>query len=254
MNAHALDRLEFPRLRDRVLTWCRSETAQERLSVSEPSASPDLVAQLQRDVAQYREALQEEDLPGEVTFPSVDDLLYRVEKEGAVLETGELHELATFARAVGRLQRFLDKRLSAGRLREQVAALPDLAAFHKQVRRYIDIRGELLERHIPELKRLGSAIRAAQGKVERVAADFMKERAQDYWNVDHPVVREGRIVLPLKSRYQSRVDGVVHEHSQTGQTVFIEPSVLVQANNDLRGAQDRYRQEVFRILKELSAE
>ena len=254
MNAHALDRLEFPRLRERVLTWCRSETAQERLASSEPSASPEVVEQLQRDVAQYREALQEEDLPGEVAFPSVDDLLYRVEKEGAVLETGELHELATFARAVGRLHRFLDKRLSEGRLREQVEALPDLAPFHKQVRRYIDIRGELLERHIPELKRLGSAIRAAQGKVERVAADFMKERAQDYWNVDHPVVREGRIVLPLKSRYQSRVDGVVHEHSQTGQTVFIEPTVLVQANNDLRGAQDRYRQEVFRILKGLSAE
>ncbi|MFW5728499.1 MAG: endonuclease MutS2 [Spirochaetota bacterium] len=257
MNTHALERLEFERLREQVLHWCRSETGRERLRRAAPSADAELVHALQEDVAALRDAMREEDLPGEVSFPAVTELLQRVAKEGAVLEAAELNDLAGFARSAGRLRRFLEKRLprAADRrgIRERVEELPDLSAFHKQIGRYIDVRGELLERHIPELRRLSSAIRAAQSKVERVAGEFMKERSGDYWNVDHPVLREGRIVLPLKARYQSRVDGVVHEHSQTGQTVFIEPSVLVKANNELRGAEDRYRQEVFRILKELSA-
>ncbi len=257
MNTHAVDRLEFERVRDQVLHWCRSETGRERLARAVPSGDSDVVLALQEDVAALREALHEEDLPGEVSFPAVTQLLQQVAKEGAVLDAAELNDLATFARSAGRLRRFLEKRLprAAERrgIRERVEELPDLSAFHKQIGRYIDVRGELLERHIPELRRLSNAIRAAQSRVERVAGDFMKERSQDYWNVDHPVVREGRIVLPLKSRYQSRVDGVVHEHSQTGQTVFMEPTVLVKANNELRGAEDRYRQEVFRILKELSA-
>ena len=257
MNSHALERLEFDRVREQVLHWCRSETGRARLRHAVPSTDTALVLGLQEDVAALREALQEEDLPGEVSFPAVTELLGQVAKEGAVLEAGELNDLATFARSAGRLRRFLEKRLPrAGErrgIRERVEELPDLSAFHKEIGRYIDVRGELLERHIPELRRLSNAIRAAQSRVERVAGEFMKGRSQDYWNVDHPVVREGRIVLPLKSRYQSRVDGVVHEHSQTGQTVFIEPTVLVKANNEVRGAEDRYRQEVFRILKELSA-
>ncbi len=252
MNAHALERLEFNRVREKVVAWCRSESGNSRLSGENPSSDPRVVNRLQDDVAAFRQALEEEDLPGEAVFPGIGETLQRVAKEGAVLEAIELTQLARFARASGRLQRFLMKRLPAGRLREQSAALPDLAPFHKEIGRYIDVRGELLERHIPELKRLSAAIRSAQSSVERVAGEYMQRRGSDYWNVDHPVVREGRIVLPLKARYQSRVEGVVHEHSQTGQTVFVEPAELLRANNELRGAQDRYRQEVFRILKELS--
>lgn len=253
MDTHALERLEFDQVRRAVAAWSRSDRAQRRILEDEPATSRTAVLRLQEDVGACRQALEQDDLPGEISFPEITQLLHRVEKEGAVLEAGQLHELARFAQSLGRLRRFLEKRLPEGPLRERVQTLPELSAFHKEIRRYIDIRGEILERHIPELKRLSSAIRSAQSKVEQVAGQYMRERNGDYWNMDHPVLREGRIVLPLKSRYQSRVDGVVHEHSQTGQTVFVEPSVLVRANNELRAAEDRYRQELFRILKDLSA-
>ena len=66
-------------------------------------------------------------------------------------------------------------------------------------------------------------------------------------------VRNGRYVVPVKAEYRSKFQGIVHDQSGSGATLFMEPSFAVELNNDLNIAQQEEQAEVARILKRLSA-
>ncbi len=75
-----------------------------------------------------------------------------------------------------------------------------------------------------------------------------------YWQTTTPTQRDGRVVLPLKTQYKGRVQGIVHEMSSSGSTLFIEPLEVVEKNNAIVQEENLYRLEVRRILRELTAE
>ena len=66
-------------------------------------------------------------------------------------------------------------------------------------------------------------------------------------------MRDGRYVIPVKAEHKSKFPGIVHDQSQTGATIFIEPQVIVDLNNDLKELEIAEKKEVDRILAELSS-
>ena len=69
-----------------------------------------------------------------------------------------------------------------------------------------------------------------------------------------PAVRDGRLVIPVSPAVKRKFNGIVHDESATGKTVFIEPTAVVDANNRIRELKAAERREVMRILQELTAE
>lgn len=69
-----------------------------------------------------------------------------------------------------------------------------------------------------------------------------------------PTLRDGRLVIPTPSSLRKKIKGIVHDESATGKTIFIEPSVVVEANNHIRELRAEERREIMRILQELSSE
>jgi len=67
-------------------------------------------------------------------------------------------------------------------------------------------------------------------------------------------IRDGRFVLPVKAEYRGQVSGLIHDTSATGQTIFIEPMAIVEANNDIRILEGKEQEEIERIIRELCSE
>ena len=133
-------------------------------------------------------------------------------------------------------------------------AVPRMALLAGLLCDSFDERGELLDDASPELARLRAEVRRRSHGLRRRIAEMVKETDADGLLMDdYYTVRDGRFVLPVKASDKRVLDGIVHGSSNTGQTVYLEPREMVEANNALSLATDAVKREERRILAELSS-
>ena len=119
----------------------------------------------------------------------------------------------------------------------------------------IDSEEEMNDNASPALAAIRRKIRAASARV-REKLDAMVHSAYYQKFLQDPIVtqRAGRFVVPVKAEFRSEVPGLVQDSSGSGATVFVEPMAVVEANNEVRVLQNDEKNEIDRILQELSAE
>jgi DNA mismatch repair protein MutS2 len=215
------------------------------------------VAAVQSAIAltsEARLALDAEGAPPLDGIPDIRPVLGRGAAEGSALEGAELARLIPALEAGPRVQAW-------GRAIRPVAAavagltddLPRLTELHDTLRPALEDDGSLTDRASPRLRQLRQQIRDRR---RRLVADLERMLAAegDRLFADRFVtVRHGRYVLPVRAEARQRVRGIVHDRSQSGQTIFVEPEAFVEANNDLVQALREEEQETARILAELTA-
>ena len=135
-----------------------------------------------------------------------------------------------------------------------VARLHPLPAISSTLARSFDPAGELLDTASPRLGGLRAAVRVAFDRLKR-RLDSLVSSVELGGALQEPIVtlRNGRYVVPVKAEAKGRVKGIVHDSSGSGQTLFIEPLVIVELGNAWREAQLAEQEEIERILDELSA-
>lgn len=113
---------------------------------------------------------------------------------------------------------------------------------------------ELADSASAELASLRRKINQAKLRVRERLDQLIKSPTQSKYLQEALVTqRDGRFVVPVKSEYRSEIKGLVHDTSSSGATLFIEPMAVVEANNEIRVLQAKEKQEVDRIIMELSA-
>ncbi|HRI80731.1 MAG TPA: endonuclease MutS2, partial [Cyclobacteriaceae bacterium] len=127
--------------------------------------------------------------------------------------------------------------------------------FGSAIHSRIDDEGKVRDNASPELSGIRRRIREEESKVRRVAEQIFRKALEQGWAPEgsNPTIRDGRLVIPLTAEHKRKIKGYLIDQSATGQTVFIEPGEVMEANNDLRDLQLAERKEVVRILKELTA-
>jgi DNA mismatch repair protein MutS2 len=173
---------------------------------------------------------------------------------GGVLEPLALRECAALVRAGARTREAVRARAAeAPRLWAIAEALGESAALADRIERAIEPSGAISERASPELaqarERARGLHRALKVQVEGYLADPGMER---HLRDRYFTIRNDRYVLPILASARSAVPGIVHNASQSGQTLFVEPEGMVELGNELSIANAVAAEEEQRILRELS--
>jgi DNA mismatch repair protein MutS2 len=174
--------------------------------------------------------------------------------KGGVLEPVALRECAGLIRAVARTRSALEARSAeVPRLWAVAEPLPGDDRLADRIERCIDPSGAVSDRASPELaaarERARGLHRALKTQVERYLADAeMQQHLRDTYFT----IRNERYVLPVLASSRSAVPGIVHNASQSGQTLFVEPDGMVELGNELAIANATAAEEEARILRELS--
>ncbi len=254
MNAHAERVLEFDNIRTMLVDRCLSEEGSAFVRAQAVLVDAMAVREAQELVAEYRSFLEEGEEPAALRFPAVRGAVKRLQVEGVVLEGYELAGISAFADSAYRLRTAIVRQLAElPRLRELLGELPNLSSLTARINAVIDGAGEVKENEVPSLRAIRKRSVALQQEISRTAAGFISDsRYARVFNSDRPTVRDGRTVLAVATSHKNAIPGVIHEVSGSGQTVFLEPLQLVEKNNALAEAQQEYRRELLRLLRELS--
>jgi DNA mismatch repair protein MutS2 len=175
--------------------------------------------------------------------------------KGGVLEPLALRECAALVRAAARTRALLEARASeAPRLWTLAEPLSPSAALADRIERAIEPSGAISDRASPALAeardRSRGLHRALKAHVEGLLADLEMQR---HLRDTYFTIRNERYVLPVLASARSAVPGIVHNASQSGQTLFVEPESMVELGNELSIASAVAAEEEQRILRELTA-
>ena len=132
--------------------------------------------------------------------------------------------------------------------------MPNMDRVEQRLKRVFDDKGELLDTASPKLASLRNTISKTRDRIKHDIQSILHDKDnQKYFQEAIITQRNNRYVIPVKQEYRQYFNGLIHDRSATGQTLYIEPMRLVELNNDLQEALIGEEQEVLRIYKELSA-
>ena len=179
--------------------------------------------------------------------------LTQLDVQGRPLEPLQLRMVADFVDSVDQARAGIGR---AGDdfpiLRELVAKVTAFKSEVAAVRDAIDPGGDVLDSASPELKRIRNELRQKRQKLRGTLEQYTRGSASKYLQDEVITERNGRFVLMVRAEHRGNVPGIVHGSSTTGATLFMEPAATVEINNDIVELEDREREEILRILLELT--
>jgi DNA mismatch repair protein MutS2 len=255
MNDHALEVLEFERVLGRVARRAASEAGRARVLGLRPRVDPSGVS---RELARVAATMRfVEDAPSWAPgpIPDVREELAALDVDGAVLDPIGLHRLGVVLSSSRLLARELESRAEPypelGTVSDRLVDLPSLVG---AIQRCVDEEGHVLASASGDLKRIRDRLRGAHGKVVRLLEKYLGTLSERFVVSDASVtLRDGRYVIPVRREGRGEVGGIVHDESQTGATLFIEPPVAIEATNRLRDLEREEAREIRRVLGEMTA-
>lgn len=252
LTEYAYEHLGFYEVKGRLEEHATSALGRAMLRRLEPSGDPETVRVLLEQTAQMRKLMARTRIP----LGGLSDLgeLLRRAAKGAVLDTDDLLRISDCVRAARKMKGFmLKRREEAPDLAALVEDLDPSSHLEEEIGRCINDDGEVVDTASRELARIRRSLRATSANLRARLESMTKSSAtRDF--LQEPIVtqRNGRFVLPVRQEHRGRIAGIVHGQSSSGATVFVEPQVAVELNNEIKNLGSEEEREVRRILSELS--
>jgi len=194
---------------------------------------------------------------GPLPLEGLKEILPEVEKaaKGASLSPAELLLVGLTARTGERVRKFFDERRGKyPRLAHHAREIPALRDLAEEIEMKIDSSGNLTDRASPSLGPLRRQLLGIRSRLQKTAEGILSSaKYARHIQEAYATVRSGRLVIPFKAAAKGLFQGIVHDTSQSGQTVFFEPEELVYLNNEVKMAELEVEREIARILAELTA-
>jgi len=247
----------------RLLEWDLVTQRLSELAASEPGRTichqlplldePGLIKLTIAEVSEARELLER---GVNVQLGGVEELgaIDKRARVGAALEGTDLLRVAGLLKTSRNVRRLLENESSRlPKLAERASTLIEHVVLEKEIFAKIERDGRVKDSASDELAQLRDRYRVVHAQIHATIDGMLKNpRYDDILQEDLFTLRSGRFVLPVKAERRGSVDGIVHDISQTGQSVYIEPREITELNNRLRTAELEIEREIYRILLELT--
>jgi len=252
ISGSTLARLEFDAVRG--LLASRTLSAPGRLLAGQlvPLTQPQAVTLALEEVVEAQ-GLLASGLPPLAHSPALKSILKRSAARGSLLAAEQLLEVSAAVETVVRCRSWSDPLEQQSRLAHLCQEMRPLPALLRRLQVSIGARGELLDSASFELGDMRRELRQLRGQIKQQLTRLLAGTEFAGCFQDELItVRNGRYVVPLKADYRGRIKGLVHDESASGQTLYLEPELVLAGNSCLQQLLQEERREERRILLQLS--
>ena len=250
MEEKSLSTLEYTKILKSLSECAKNDDAKTMAEELKPSS----------DFREVERALAETDAavtmslkfgsPEILRVEPVDGAIKRLDVGGA-LSAAELLNVARLLKCIRNLKRYTKEQ--TGALEEYFSELVSAKPIEDEINRAIVSEDEIADAASPALANVRRKMKNAGAKIKDSLDSMVRSGHYQKFLMDNIVtMRNNRYVVPVKAEHRSEVPGIVHDMSASGSTVFIEPSSVVNANNELHELEIKEKAEIEKVLYELS--
>ncbi len=255
MNEKALRILEYNKIIEKLADFATSPMGKEMCKNLLPSTDLGEICQGQMETS---DALSRIYAKGSLSFSglrNIRDSLLRL-KVGSSLSVTELMHIASLLETALRAKSYGRREtddMSTDSLDGLFNTIEPLSPVCREIRRCILSEEEIADDASPGLKHVRRSIKLTNERIRSQLNTMVNSSSVSSMLQDNLItMRGGRYCLPVKAEYRSQIQGMIHDQSSSGSTLFIEPMAVVKLNNDLRELAAKEKEEIEKILAELS--
>ena len=255
MNEKALRILEYNKIIEKLTDCATSPMGKEMCKNLLPSTDLGEICLGQMETS---DALSRIYAKGSLSFSglrSIRDSLLRL-KVGSSLSAAELMHIASLLETALRAKSYGRREtddMSTDSLDGLFNAIEPLSPVCREIRRCILSEEEIADDASPGLKHVRRSIKLTNERIHSQLNTMVNSSSVSSMLQDNLItMRGGRYCLPVKAEYRSQIQGMIHDQSSSGSTLFIEPMAVVRLNNELRELAAKEKEEIEKILAELS--
>ena len=250
------EKLGFDTIREKIREKCLSTLGAGFVDKMKFSTSHELVVRWLAQTDEFIQILQVEN-----NFP-IDNYIDATKHfkhlgiEGYFLLEHQLHEIRLSLATFSQITRFIKyKEDEFPQLVELFRDIDYDDNIIRKIDRILDKEGVMKPSASHDLLDIQSNIVSVERELHRKVQSIFKRAKNEGWAADTDIsVRDNRMVIPILSEHKRKIPGLVHDESSTGQVYYIEPTEILELNNQLRELQIERKREVEKILKEITAE
>lgn len=257
MNEKALRVLEYHKIIEKLTEYAGSEMGKTLCKNLMPSSNLGEICQAQTETS---DALARIYAKGSISFSGLKDVrgsLLRL-KVGSTLSIVELLQISGLLDVALRVKSYSRKENAQDgedSLDASFSAIEPLSPLNNEIKRCIISEEEIADDASPALKSVRRSMRLTNDRIRTQLSSMVNSQSVGSKLQDNIItMRNGRYCLPVKAEYRSQVQGMIHDQSSSGSTLFIEPMAVVKLNNDLRELEIKEKEEIEKILADLSSQ
>lgn len=250
MEQNTINTLEWVKIQEKLIEYCASSLGKEKASKIMPLYDKSKIEYMLRKTEDAIELVRKYSLPPLYGIHDLKAITKRLKKQ-AILENYEFMQIADSLRVSQSLKDYKSEYEGENIIADHIDKLYTNIRIQREIERIIVDEDTIADDASRTLFNIRKSIKDKEDEARAKLQSMVKS---DNMNLQDGFItmRDGRYVVPVKAGARSKVPGIAHDVSSSGQTIYIEPMAIVEINNKIRDLEIEELEEIRRILKELS--
>lgn len=255
LDEHTLSVLEFLKIKNQLKEKISTATGELIVENITPKIDLPQILNTQRETTEMREIISYDGIPPFSRLEDIGNELKRSAVKGSILDAKKIIKILKVLKTSRLIKKFLLKvKEKYPLIKVRAEKIRTFSELEKEIIQCIDEDGVVLDRASPELRKIRrDIIKKEQALKNKLETLIRSSRFAAIIQEPLITVRQNRYVIPVKQEKKAKFPGIVHDKSDSGATLFIEPFVVVELNNLLRQLIKDEEQEISKILQKITS-